>query len=83
MLGDNVDIEMRSRYGNADIHYMGRIRIIVPEPTCQDVVVPRTKLKPEEKLNLIKKNTVQLLPFLPHKINSLNSHKVHAIYHFT
>lgn len=73
-VGDNVDIDVRSVFGNAPFHTMGQIRVQSPEPEeNHTVVVPRRKgtVKSMEKSRILKKSQITIIPYPNPKDGSL------------
>ena len=73
-VADNVDINIRSLYGNTSFHAMGRIKIVTPAPNTSEGnrTFSRMKVSTEEKRELLRKLELKLIPFHPKVINSLS-----------
>lgn len=76
-VADNIDINIRSLYGNSSYHAMGRIKIITPDPGRASELkqISRRKITAMEKDDLLKKLGIKLHTFHPKPINALCSIK--------
>ena len=66
-VGDNIDLAIRSQYGNTAFtafHAMGRMKIISPAPTdVIESIIERQRLKPDEKATLLNDLTIRFYPY--------------------
>ncbi|CAK6977842.1 Hypothetical predicted protein [Scomber scombrus] len=76
-VGDNIDLNILSIYGNTPFHSMGLIKVISPAPPSADnrttVAVNRVKLKALDKAKVLKAAEVKILPFINRKQTGINS----------
>ena len=63
-VGDNIDLNIVSIYGNNSFYSLGFIEVIsAASPFADDHSVERVKLKPLDKAKILKACEVQILPF--------------------
>jgi len=63
-VGDNVDLNSVSIYGNTPFHFMGMIRVTSPAPlSANERSVNRARLKSTDKAKILKAAEVNILPF--------------------
>lgn len=76
-VGDNIDLNIVSIYGNTPFHSMGLIKVTSPEPPSADdwisVAVNRVKLKALDKAKILKAAEVKILPFQNMKQTGINT----------
>ncbi len=73
-VGDNMDLNLVSIYGNSPFHTMGLIRVISPAPpSVDDRAIIRVKLKALDKAKILKATEVQILPFINRKQIGINA----------
>ena len=72
-VGDNLDIAIRSQYGNNAFHAMGRIKITSPEPPeILDPIITRQNFQTGEKATLLQLLETKMRPYNPVKSNGLS-----------
>ena len=76
-VGDNVDITIRSQYGNTAFHAMGQIKITTPgqDKDGAESVIERRNFKREERLRMIQALSIKLRSYVPLKVNGLGTIK--------
>lgn len=76
-VGDNIDLNIVSIYGNTPFHSMGLIKVITPAPPLADdkmtASVNRVKLKALDKAKILKAAEVKILPFTNRKQTGINT----------
>ncbi len=73
-VGDNMNLNLVSIYGNSPFHTMGLIRVIsLAPPSADDRAIIRVKLKVLDKTKILKATEVQILPFINRKQIGINA----------
>uniref|UniRef100_UPI00358F51C3 uncharacterized protein n=1 Tax=Myxine glutinosa TaxID=7769 RepID=UPI00358F51C3 len=76
-VGDNIDLNIASIYGNTPFHSMGLIKVTSPAPPSADdrttAGVNRVKLKALDKAKILKAAEVKILPFTNRKQTGINA----------
>ena len=63
-IGDNIDLNIVSIYGNNPFHSMGLIKVTSPAPSsADDQCVNRVKLKSLDKAKILKASEIKILSF--------------------
>ncbi len=73
-VGDNIDLNIVSIYGNTPFHSMGLIKVTSPAPpSADDQSVNRVKLKSLDKAKILKAAEVKILPFTVRNQTGINT----------
>ena len=76
-VGDDIDLNIVSIYGNTPFHSMGLIKVTSPESHLADdwrsALVNRVKLKALDKAKILKASEVKILPFKNRKQTGINT----------
>ena len=73
-VGDNIDLNMVSIYGNSPFHSMGLIKVTSPAPaSSDDAIVNRMKLKARDKAKILRAAEVRILPFTNRKQTGIDT----------
>ena len=73
-VGDNIDLNMVSIYGNSPFHSMGLIKVTSPAPaSSDDAIVNRVKLKARDKAKILRAAEVRTLPFTNRKQTGIDT----------
>ena len=62
-MGDNVDINIGSMYGNVPFHARAQIKIVLPASEVDLVEVQRSNINPNEKSSILKNIEIKLIQF--------------------
>ena len=74
-VADNIDINIRSLYGNTSFHAMGHMRItfgdsLKPEE-IEELIIPKRKISATEKTSILNDAEIKLLTCFPNKRDAL------------
>ena len=73
-VGDNIDLNIVSIYGNTPFHSMGLIKVTSPAlPSADDQSVNRVKLKALDKAKILKAAEVKILPYTVRNHTGINT----------
>ena len=76
-VGDNIDLNIVSIYGNTPFHSMGLIKVTSPAPPSTDhritAPVSRVKLKAPDKAKILKAAEVKIMPFTYRKQTDIHT----------
>ena len=76
-VGDNIDLNIVSIYGNTPFHSMGLIKVTSPAPHSGDdrtkTAINRVKLKTLDKAKILKVAEVKILPFTNRKQTGIDA----------
>jgi len=81
LVGDNIDLNIVSIYGNTPFHSMGLVKTTSPETPSADnqmSAVKRVNLKALNKAKILKRTEVEILPFK----HETDWYKLHRIYSY-
>ena len=71
-IGDNVNINIGSLYGNTSFDKLAQIKIVVPEPEANLIEVKRSNINTNQKSIILKDIETKLLPY-HHSSSKLSS----------
>lgn len=73
-VGDNIDLNIVSIYGNTPFHSMGLIKVTSPAPPSVDITsIDRLMLKALDKAKTLKAAEVKILSFTPRKQKGIDT----------
>ena len=72
-VGDNIDLNIVSIYGNTPFLSMGMIKVTNPANERTSEAVNRVKLKAMDKAKILKATEVKILPFTNRKQTGINT----------